>query len=337
MARYSDDSVGGAAQAIQNEPVGFLDMDSVVKTFNDFQKIRDDKTKADQEYNTKLGDLDIKAKYYGFGGAQEDSRTGKIVIGGQQGGVPPIALGQLAYGLSQQGMDPNQIQQLMQGLSPTGVDPLAGLPSGVNVAPKDRANFMKQQYQVSQDVMDRGMKLRDTLKDDPRVTDFRVIEPLVASSRTTLDDIESGQVKNFIGVDQALIKALARITDPRTGVRDFEQLQTIGGQSALDRLRGFKEKLEKGGQGLTLDSRKAIVDQIELIGDTYADRYNTAVDAQVETAKAFGVPDKLVKSGIGTARKARYSDEAAVEAAKKSGALKPGDIVKIGSRKARVK
>lgn len=88
MAYNNDDRrfsgpAGNALTALQGATIQnakAFDFDALMANMTDFQKTRDAKLKADQEFNSKIAELDMKAQWYGIGRAYGDPRTGKAGI-----------------------------------------------------------------------------------------------------------------------------------------------------------------------------------------------------------------------------------------------------------------
>ncbi len=61
-------------------------------------------------------------------------------------------------------------------------------------------------------------------------------------------------------LDQALVITFNKMLDPGSVVRESEFARTPVGQSLLSRMKGYQEKLAKGGVGLTDPERKEIIE-----------------------------------------------------------------------------
>lgn len=88
--------------------------------------------------------------------------------------------------------------------------------------------------------------------------------------------------------DQAIITAFNKVTDPISVVRESEYMRSFIGQSLLDRMSGYIDKVTKGGSGLSEKEREDAIVVAREIANRYTEGlqgYRTFVSALAEKSQ----------------------------------------------------
>lgn len=152
-------------------------------------------------------------------------------------------------------------------------------------------------------------RLSDDVRQDPDLKDFTVIRDQLT---TGLDAVKAN---NSAG-DIILMRAVARATDPRTGVREEEYRTFKGAQGALATLGVGLTKGMVGAGQLTAGGRQALLSRLRTLYARKQEQKNRSVETFKRRAAAEGIdPGLVLKSyDIGVDPKAKNQ---AVTAAKK--------------------
>lgn len=141
--------------------------------------------------------------------------------------------------------------------------------------------------------------LRQELNQNPQIKRYREMIAAGSGIDAILQDTLSRpdlQSKN-VG-DQALITLYNKILDPLSVVRESEYARTPEGQSLLNRIQGFAQKVQAGGSGLTDQDRIEVARAAKVLMNNSGQLYNQQLDQYRQTAAAYQVPEDMVFSGF---------------------------------------
>ena len=100
--------------------------------------------------------------------------------------------------------------------------------------------------------------------------------------------------------DIALSKTFQKLTDLMSSVREGEYETTFRGQALLQKIRGGILKLKQGGEGITPEFRKELVDTARLMFEDGKLFFNQAIEEKGSIADAFDIPRAQVLGNIKT-------------------------------------
>ena len=95
------------------------------------------------------------------------------------------------------------------------------------------------------------LKMVRQLSDDWRET-VKPMQTLLDQSDRMNIGLEMAKVGDMLAGSQAILISFNKLLDPTSVVRESEYARSATGQSALETLRGYADKLAKGGAGVTL-------------------------------------------------------------------------------------
>ena len=165
---------------------------------------------------------------YGRGGVgQRSSTTGKII--GYQGAAPQAPTRDRRTAKDMHG----RLRYLDDGSPAFGEDILGHAPEEAPPPLKDRLQMVRQ------------------LSDDWQKT-VRPMQSLLDQSDRMDIGLRMAQGGDMLAGSQAILISFNKLLDPTSVVRESDYARFASGQSALETLRGFVDKLSKGGAGVTL-------------------------------------------------------------------------------------
>lgn len=130
------------------------------------------------------------------------------------------------------------------------------------------------------------------------VKDFRIIRAQAAKIDAALADTLRADVGAKNIADQILIVGFNKIIDPTSVVRESEFARTPEGLSAINRVRGFVERVVRGSVGITDDERKDISRLAKLLVNAAGEDFNREFDRFKGLAKEFDVKQSRVLGGF---------------------------------------
>jgi hypothetical protein len=96
--------------------------------------------------------------------------------------------------------------------------------------------------------------------------------------------------------DQALITLYNKMLDPGSVVREGEYARSTEGQSAINRVTGYYERLKQGGSGITDMERQDMVNVAQSLFSDGQRAYDQSVNFYTGIAKDYNLdPDRIVK------------------------------------------
>ena len=101
-------------------------------------------------------------------------------------------------------------------------------------------------------------------------------------------------------LDQVLVVTFNKMIDPGSVVRESEFARTAEGMALLKQLEGLKDKIKKGGGGLTFDERKSIVNTAKQMLEGQMKMANSIRDFYAREATLSGVDPTRVIMGWGS-------------------------------------
>ncbi len=120
--------------------------------------------------------------------------------------------------------------------------------------------------------------------------DFEVMQRNLGTIEASVNRLEAfpENEENRLAVQQAIITSFNKITDPTSVVRESEYARTPEGASVINRLRGFVEKITKGGKLVTQDNVE-IRDTARTIAKIHRRLINEKLEEQIrEPARRRG-------------------------------------------------
>ena len=105
----------------------------------------------------------------------------------------------------------------------------------------------------------------------PEVKDYKETSRKHATMKKAFDTAKT--TENFVAIDQALITLFNKMTDPQSVVRESEYLRTATDLAIFHRIKGKVSKIAKGGAGLSMDDRRALMEMGDKFMDAYSDTY----------------------------------------------------------------
>lgn len=144
-----------------------------------------------------------------------------------------------------------------------------------------------------------GGNLRNELNQNSYIKRFREMNSAASGIDTILQDTISrpDNASKNVG-DQALITLYNKILDPMSVVRESEYARTPDGQSLMNRIGGYIQKVASGGAGLVDADRLEIARAAKILINNAGDLYNKQLGQTRELAGVYQVPEEMVMSGF---------------------------------------
>lgn len=162
-----------------------------------------------------------------------------------------------------------------------------------DVARDERENRMRDfegRRQASQ--------LRGELNQNTYVKRFQEMNSAATGIDAILSDTISRTDNKSKNVgDQALITLYNKILDPLSVVRESEYARTPEGQSLMNRIAGFAQKVQAGGSGLTDADRIEVARAAKVLINNSGELYNTKISDYEGLANSIGADPKFVTGG----------------------------------------
>lgn len=131
--------------------------------------------------------------------------------------------------------------------------------------------------------------LQDNARQDKDIALFTDVRDGYAMGRSAAQDPNHG-----VG-DLLLLRSLAKVTDPTTGIREEEYKSFQAAQGALDRIGvTLTEKMWNGTQ-LTEEARKAFMSQLQKKYDEKKRAYESSAERVRKAGERFGLPNDVVE------------------------------------------
>lgn len=161
--------------------------------------------------------------------------------------------------------------------------------------------------------------LRKDFEDSPVIKDFGTVLNNVSNINEAISMLDSGASPSRIATDSTIITSFNKVLDPTSVVRESEYNRIVDSLGYQNRIKGWKDKINKGGSGLTsqdlkdiqtlsnslLAKRKELVDQevrrnTEIASSAGVNPRNVVRDFSEQYASAGGVqPTSYAKAGVG--------------------------------------
>lgn len=171
-----------------------------------------------------------------------------------------------------------------------------GIPTGQSITQKPKA--LADQEQQAKDLQTAG-DLRKELIANPLVKEFQSISDYANRIDSILStSLGSKDNKSKAISDQTLVTMFNKMLDPNSVVRESEYARTPEGISALSRLQGFVEKINKGGAGITDKERKDIGTTSKQLLDSTGNLYNQQLSRYEDLASTYKVDKNAVLGGF---------------------------------------
>jgi len=183
-------------------------------------------------------------------------------------------------------------EQLPEGFTMVGDKPMRD-PRYVNPEKADREERLREFETRRQ-----GSALRGELNQRPEVKRFQEINSAARGIDAVLEDVlrrPDNKSKN-VG-DQALITLYNKTLDPLSVVRESEYERTPEGQALLNRVKGYFEKVQAGGSGLTDEDRIEVARAAKILLNKQGEQFNATLGNYEELANAYGTNRDLVLKG----------------------------------------
>lgn len=149
------------------------------------------------------------------------------------------------------------------------------------------------------EIRKQGGNLRNELNQNQYIKRFREMNAAATGIDSILEDTLSRQDNQSKNVgDQALITMYNKILDPLSVVRESEYARTPEGQSLMNRISGFVQKVASGGAGLTDQDRVEIARAAKVLINNAGQLYNQQIGQTRELAGVYGVPEEMVMTGF---------------------------------------
>lgn len=140
------------------------------------------------------------------------------------------------------------------------------------------------------------MALRKEFTSLPEVKDYSMIQAQSLRAKKALE--ESLKNRSNMPVDQTVITTFNKLLDPTSVVRESEYARTPQDLAMLARIRGKWDKVTKGGAGLDLGERQALVRMIDNFREIADVQYNDQVEQYTEIANRNGFnPADVIRLG----------------------------------------
>ena len=181
--------------------------------------------------------------------------------------------------------------------------------------------------------------LRKEFLDRPEVKDFIEIDQKVKAMDSLLDKAKTGDMKSLASIDQGIITIFNKVLDPDSVVRESEYARTPQNAPMLNAISGAIQKVQKGGAGLTLQDREALIIGAKIIAESNGQKFNQTLGEYEGLADAYQMDKDVVTRGLkpfvgyGNAQpQASFATEADADKAN----LPVGSIITIGGRRVQV-
>lgn len=142
------------------------------------------------------------------------------------------------------------------------------------------------------------MRLKSDLEKLPEVKDYKTIATSIGAIQKLIGARVSGDIKNSVGVEQAIITLFNKLTDPQSVVRESEYARTPENLPIINRMIGAIGKVNKGGAGLTNDDLIALARAAEIIGNERGRMYSETLQNYRQFSTDLGVDPELVLRGM---------------------------------------
>ncbi len=141
------------------------------------------------------------------------------------------------------------------------------------------------------------LQMARQLSDDWQKT-VRPMQNILASSDRMQIGLDMAQAGDMLAGSQAILISFNKLLDPTSVVRESEYARSATGQSAIETLRGYADKLARGGAGVTLEelaSYKRFGEEVvrRALESTVAPER----DRITRLAKYAGVDEQLIFTG----------------------------------------
>lgn len=145
----------------------------------------------------------------------------------------------------------------------------------------------------------RSGDLRRELTTSPIFKDFQVLKGSSRKIDVALKDaLRSKGLRGKAIADQALIVMFNKIIDPNSVVRESEFARTPQGLSAINRIKGFAEKVAQGSVGITDQERNDISRVAKILLNVSGELFNQELDRFGLLADELKVGREKVLIGI---------------------------------------
>lgn len=141
--------------------------------------------------------------------------------------------------------------------------------------------------------MNQQAALRREFNSDPIVKEYKDVITKVRVAEEAYQDALRNP-GNVAAADQALITMFNKLTDPNSVVRESEYARTPENVALVNRAKGFVEKIQSGGSGITMADRGAIVRMAKLAFRVYEDKYKGQKKRYVQLANSYHIDPKNV-------------------------------------------
>lgn len=159
-------------------------------------------------------------------------------------------------------------------------------------APKTTVNV-----NAPQKTFENEMALRKEVDAHPIVKSYNEVKTQAERAESAFKDAIGGASAN--SADQVLITALNKMLDPSSVVREGEYARTASGQSLANQVKGWVDKVQRGGAGLSQSERESVMDTIRKLKGSMEKTYRPVEDQYKGMAKEYGFnPDRVI-SGVG--------------------------------------
>jgi hypothetical protein len=138
--------------------------------------------------------------------------------------------------------------------------------------------------------------LRKEFNSNKIVQDTGKVSSAVSRMSVAWDEYQKNpDRKSLNALDQALVITFNKMLDPGSVVRESEFARTPQGQALLARLEGYKDKIGKGGVGLTDDSRRDIVEVANQLLQGQMKEYDKVKSQFTNEANIYGYdPNRII-------------------------------------------
>lgn len=144
-----------------------------------------------------------------------------------------------------------------------------------------------------------GGQLRGELNQNTYIKRFQEMNSAATGIDAILSDtISRADNKSKNVGDQALITLYNKILDPLSVVRESEYARTPEGQSLMNRLQGFAQKVQAGGSGLTDQDRIEVARAAKVLINNSGELYNQKLSDYEGLASGYEVDPSLVVGGF---------------------------------------
>lgn len=140
------------------------------------------------------------------------------------------------------------------------------------------------------------MNLRKEIKADPVIKDYNELQSVHSKmNKLYASSLENPQASKA-SLDQAMVTLFNKMLDPTSVVREGEYARTAEGQSVIDRAAGYVERLQKGGAGVTDQTRQEMVEVAKILLGSAQDAYETTLGFYVPIIEDAGEdPERFIQ------------------------------------------